>query len=130
MYRSARLEFLTAAGTPHRTTNHTRKSLIIQENKINKPTCRRANSHSLSGIWVGTYAGRHRGGGGRHWPSGPQVICRAPSSWKPWLQVKFRLAPARTFSPEGMRELATAGVEQVVSPAGGDKTDRRFSNHP
>lgn len=97
-----------------------------EREKNNKSKCRKRSSHSLAGAWVGTYVGRHRGGRGRHWPSGPQVICWAPSSWKPSTQVKFTLSPTRTVSPEGLRELATTGLEQVVSPAGPSKTDSSF----
>lgn len=92
-----------------------------------KKNCRRRNSHSLPGTWVGTYAGRHRGGRGRHWPSAPQLICWAPSSWKPSTQVKFTLPPTGTVCPEGLRELATAGLEQVASPSGRPTTDSSFS---
>lgn len=129
MYLSARLEFLMPIGTLHRTVDQTEKLHFIrkEKEKNNKSKCRKRSSRSLAGTWVGTYVGRHRGGRGRHWPSGPQVICWAPSSWKPSTQVKFTLSPTRTVSPEGLRELATAGLEQVVSPAGPSKTDSSFS---
>lgn len=94
----------------------------MREGKKKDLNCRKTNSHSFSGSGVGTYVGRQRGGTGCHWPSAPQVICWAPSSWKPSTQVKLRLSPTWSVSPGALRELATAGLEQVVSPSGPTKT--------
>lgn len=117
MYLSARLvwELLLATGTPHPPAG----SPSLAGNTVLAADTVLAGDWVVSGDRVVSGEGRHRGGSGCHWPRAPHVICCAPSSWKPWLQVKVTLSPTwcTETSPRLLTELVTAGGEQVGRPS-------------
>lgn len=126
-YLSARLafEFLVVTGTPHSPAEDCpeEKCQVYKQTLyclllINSDT----NSLGLTGnrvVGEGWGKGRHWGSWGCHWPLEPQMICSAPSSWKPWMQLTVTTSPTwyTETSPRLLTELATSGAGQVASPS-------------